>query len=238
MTRCGLGLITLFLGPLAFSPIAQGDSSTSSIPKEHQFPPTRITPQKGVLLVAKRSMRDPRFQRTVVLLLAHGDEGTLGLIINRPTDIPLSQALPELAVPAKEPHILFFGGPVGINMLIFLVRTGAPLQQAAHVMADVYYSADKDTLEQLLKEHRDAHELRLYVGHSGWAPGQLAAEIARGDWLLVRGDSKTVFEKDLESIWPELIEQRPPPGMIVDPRGRKPGAPVVLRLLRAAPDPG
>lgn len=227
MSSCGLRLIILLLGSLAFLPIVHGDWSTASIPKN--FSPTRIVPQKGVFLVAKRSMPDPRFQRTVVLLLAHGDRGTLGLIINRPTEILLSRALPDLQVPDEEPHALFFGGPVGVNMLIFLVRSGAPLQQAEHVMADVYYSADRDTLEQLLTEHRGAKELRMYVGHSGWASGQLATEIARGDWLLVQGDSKTLFEKDLERIWPELIEKHAPPReMIVDHRELESAATIAM----------
>ncbi len=83
-------------------------------------------------------------------------------------------------------------------------------------MTDVYYSADRETLEALLKEQKDKRELRLYLGHSGWAPGQLAAEIARGDWLLTRASTVTVFQKDLHTIWPELIEQRPGPGMLID----------------------
>lgn len=222
MSSCGLRLIVFFLGSLAFLPLVHADSSSAAIPKDEQRSPSRVVPQKGVFLVAKPSMRDPRFQRTVVLLLIHEKDGTLGLIINRPTEIPVTRVLPDLPVPAEDehPHVLFFGGPVGMNILLFLVRTGDALEQAAHVMADVYYSADKDTLEQLLKEQRGTGQLRMYVGHSGWAPGQLAAEIARGDWLLVRADAQTIFKKDWDNVWPDLIERRPPPGLIVDyPRG-------------------
>ena len=97
-------------------------------------------------------------------------------------------------------------------------------------MGDVYYSADKDALERLLGGPTEKGRLRMYVCHSGWGAGQLNAEIARGDWLLVRADATTVFEKDWDSIWPELIEQRPPPGLIVDNHSGE-RAPVALSSI-------
>jgi putative transcriptional regulator len=96
------------------------------------------------------------------------------------------------------------------------VRSGAPPKQAAHVIADVYYSGDRNTLERLLNQQKGTNELRMYAGHSGWAPGQLAAEIAHGDWLVLQGDSKTVFGKEPERIWPDLIKDQPPPGVLVE----------------------
>lgn len=223
MSDYRLCLLVGLLGLTAFVPASRAHSELASLPKEYRLPPERtVVPQKGVFLVAKRSMPDPRFRQTVVLLLAHGDGGTLGLIINRPTDIPLSQALPNLNPATKEKHVLFFGGPVATNRLIFLIRSGVPLQDTAHVMADVYYSASRDTLEQVISGHKRANELRMFVGHSGWAPGQLPSEIARGDWLLVRADPRTIFEKDLDHIWPDLIDQQPPPGIFIDDRDHPP----------------
>ncbi len=205
----------LLLGLLICWLLAEGASGISSMPSQRE-PSGEVVPEKGVFLVANHDMPDPRFQRTVILLLAHGENGTLGLIINRPTKIQLPQALPDLKAPNKEQHVLFFGGPVALNTLIFLVRSGAPPEQAAHVMADIYYSGDKNTLERLLKQHKGADELRMYAGHSGWAPGQLAAEIAHGDWLVLRGDAKLVFGKEPERIWPDLIKSQPPPGVLVE----------------------
>ncbi len=190
-------------------------------PREHE----RVVPAAGVLLVAKPKMADPRFQETVVLLLAHGEEGTLGLILNRPTDLSLARLMPDLEAPEKERHVIFYGGPVGLNLLLYLVRgTDAP-DEARSVLGNVYYGADRDKLGKLLKGPQDAGTLRLYVGHAGWAPGQLAGEIARGDWLLVKGDSRIVFEGDLPNLWRELMQQ-PPPGMTIEaPRRPLPGMP-------------
>ncbi len=207
--------------------VSVGDTAVVSLPQERELPSPSLTPEKGIFLVAKPGMADPRFQRSVVLLLAHSDNGTLGLIINRPTDVPLSRVLPDLQAPDTERHALFFGGPVGMDMLIFLMRSGVPPEHARQVMNDVYFSVDRETLEQLLTKRKARSELRMYIGHSGWGPGQLAAEIARGDWLLARADSATVFEKDLQTIWPQLIDRPPTPGRFIQYHGSQPSAAVL-----------
>ena len=206
---------SLVLGLLMGWSLVYAASGVSPMLSQHALSGEVIL-QKGVFLVAHPDMLDPRFQQTVILLLSHGKRGTLGLIINRPTRIQLSQALPNLEIPNKARHLLFFGGPVGINSLLFLVRSIAPPEQAAQVMADVYYSGDRNTLERLLTHQKDPDALRLYAGHAGWGPGQLAAEIAQGDWLVAQGDAKTVFGKQPERLWPDLIKHHPPPGLLVE----------------------
>jgi putative transcriptional regulator len=151
-------------------------------------------------------LTDGPFSQSVVLLLDHGEDGTLGVIINRATKIRLSEVLPEL--PGGKSHELFFGGPVGINGLLFVFRGGELPKGANHVMGDVYFSADKEVLDKLLEQRRRAEELHLYLGYAGWASGQLDWEISRGSWQLLRADARTVFEKDPETIWPDLVEDK------------------------------
>jgi putative transcriptional regulator len=217
--------------------VSVGDTAVVSVPEQPELPSPSLTPEKGIFLVAKPGMADPRFQRSVVLVLAHSDKGTLGLIINRSTDVPLSRVLPDLQAPDAERHALFFGGPVGMDILIFLVRSGAPPEHARHVMTDVYFSVDRETLEQLLTKHKARSELRLYIGHSGWGPGQLAAEIARGDWLLTRADSATVFEKDLQTIWPQLIDRPSAPGRFIQYHGPQPATAVLQSSAASRANP-
>ena len=220
MLRYRLHIVVVILGLSVFLPVVQGHVAVSSIPREDRILPGRTAPQKGAFLVAKRNMPDSRFRQTVILLLEHGNKGTLGLIINRPTDIPLSRALPDLDSITDEKHLLFLGGPVTPDRLIFLVRSPAPPKETAHIMADIYYSASKDALGRAIKQRKGSQELRMFLGHSGWAAGQLDAELARGDWLVVQADPRTVFDQDLKHIWPQLIEQDPGPGMIIDNRHR------------------
>ena len=196
-----------------------GDSAlvVSAAVLSEQWSPAEeeVEPSKGVFLVANPGLPDPRFRRTVVLLLAHGESGTMGLIVNRATDIPLSEVLPGLDGSRRESHVLFFGGPVALNGIIFLTRSGAPPEGTSHVMEDVYFSGDKEVLQHLLGEKKPTDELRLYVGHSGWAPGQLASEIERGSWRLVRADAHTVFEMDTDTVWRYFIEPPALPPIVI-----------------------
>ena len=166
---------------------------------------TAIEPAKGVFLLAKPRVPGT-FKETVILLLAHNKEdGTIGVIINRTTNVTLSEALPDLEVEVEPPHQLFFGGPVAMNALIVLFRTGNPPEEAPHVMQDVYFSGERDVLEGLLKREKGANEMHIFMGYAGWGPGQLQWEINRGDWELAPGDRETVFEKEPELIWPGLM---------------------------------
>jgi putative transcriptional regulator len=163
-------------------------------------------------------MQDPRFRRSVVLLLEHGENGSLGLIVNKVTEISLPQVLPDLKDSGRESNWLFFGGPVGLDGILFLTRNVEPPERAEHVMEDVYYSGDRNLLEEFLGQNKGAGELRVFLGNSGWSPGQLAAEIAEGAWRLVLGDSDTLFEKDLDDLWPDLIgPPTPSPFMVQRP---------------------
>ncbi|MFO1433838.1 MAG: YqgE/AlgH family protein [Candidatus Competibacteraceae bacterium] len=166
--------------------------------------PLAITqPAAGVILVASRRMLDHRFRHAVILLLAHDDEGTVGLIINRPTDLSLADALPELSEQGAG-HRLFFGGPVALNTLMFLVRNPVPLAQATRVLDDIYVSSDRGTLEQLLGK-RTAVVMRLYFGYAGWGPGQLNAELANGSWQLFQTDADTLFQDQGDTLWEKFI---------------------------------
>ncbi len=192
-------------------------TSVSSVSQENVSQQS-LVPEKGVFLVATPGMQDPRFRRSVVLLLEHGEEGALGLIVKKVTEISLAEVLPDLEDSGEESSLLFFGGPVGLNGILFLTRNAEPLKRAEQVMEDVYYSGDKRLLEELMELDKGAGELRVFLGNAGWSPGQLAAEIKEGAWELVRGDSHTLFEEDLDDIWPGLIgPPTPSPFMVQRP---------------------
>lgn len=204
-----ISLLYLLLLPLA--------ASVSPVSKEHASQQA-VVPEKGIFLVATPGMQDPRFRRSVVLLLEHGEEGTLGLIVNKATEISLSQVLPDLDDSGEESGLLFFGGPVGLDGILFLTRNEQPPERAEPVMEDVYYSGDRMLLEELLGQNKGSGELRVFLGNSGWSPGQLAAEIREGAWKLVPGDSQMLFEADLDDIWPDLIgPPTPSPFMVQRP---------------------
>ena len=162
----------------------------------------KIVPQKGVFLVSRPAMADRRFRRAVILLLSHDREGSLGVILNRPTGVSVSKLFPN----SDDSQTLFYGGPVGLDGVMFLTRNAEPLEGATRVMNDIYFGGNRTTLERLLGARKTAAELRIYVGYAGWSPGQLATEIEGGAWRLVRGDPHTVFAKDAETIWQDMMD--------------------------------
>ena len=157
--------------------------------------------------MASQDMPDPRFQRTVILLIEYGKNGALGLVINRPTEIPLAEVLPDLGDANGKPHALFLGGPVALDTLMFLVRSKIPLDHGMPVLDNVYVSAHRATLKQLLDKSKPATDVRIYVGHAGWAPGQLDAELATGSWQLFEADPALLFHEKPTLLWEKFIKQ-------------------------------
>lgn len=163
--------------------------------------------EKGVFLVASRKLRDPRFRESVVLLINYGREGAAGLIINRPTEELLADALPNIAGIKKRTDVVYYGGPVQGDRMLMLIRARTKPKDSGSVLEDVYVSESRATLERLIKKPKKKEQFRIYAGLAGWAPGQLDFEMARGDWHISSADAQTIFEKKHTTIWPELIRR-------------------------------
>jgi putative transcriptional regulator len=132
----------------------------------------------GSLLVASEKLGDPNFAESVVLILEHDDDdGTLGLIINRRTEIPLARIFPDVKG-STDP--VYAGGPVSITAVQALLRLPSEANETQHVAGDVYATGNKDLIEKAVRERTAPSRFRLYVGYAGWAPGQLEAEARRG----------------------------------------------------------
>ena len=162
----------------------------------------------GVLLVAKPELVDPNFRETVVLITQPVlGGGPLGVILNRPTEVRLSEAWPAAgAVPEQFDHI-YAGGPVARNQIIFLVRSDAHIENGLRVLDNVYLSGDPELLKNIVAAEVKVKSLRAYAGYAGWAPRQLQAEIAVGGWYMLPADADTIFAADTTTMWPSLIRQ-------------------------------
>ena len=168
---------------------------------------TASLPAKGSFLVASRRLVDPRFQETVVLLISYGADGATGVIINRPTEVRLVDLLPSMEGLKDRADVVYYGGPLEGHRMLMLVRSGEKPEESGRVFGDVYFSSSKNTLESMLNAHKTAKQLRVYAGYAGWMPGQLDGEMSRGDWLIVRADARSIFEKKASEIWPELMRR-------------------------------
>lgn len=159
-------------------------------------------PERGFFLVAKPSILDPNFSRTVVLVTHAPDGATLGVILNRPTKQSLADVLPGNAQLARFTEPLHFGGPVEPVGLFALFRADSSPGQSFPVIDDVHLALHPATVEQLLLKPPAA--VRLFVGYAGWGPGQLKGELERGDWWIVEADADTIFRQNTATLWDEL----------------------------------
>jgi len=161
----------------------------------------------AIFLVASRELNDPNFRQTVILVTQPQRGGPWGVIINRPLDRRLSEVFTDQESLKGSKDVLFSGGPVDREGLVFVVRSDSPPTRAVPLLRDVYFTGDLEWIENRFKRSEPTRGMRVYAGRAGWAPGQLQREITRGGWHVYPADAETVFEKDPSRIWPELIEQ-------------------------------
>jgi putative transcriptional regulator len=163
---------------------------------------------RGSLIVATPLLREPTFARTVIVILAHdSDEGAFGVVVNRPVDLPVADAVPAVAELVSAPATLFDGGPVspGTAVALGLAAPGADADGWAFVTPPLV-TVDLDHDPALLAASLRA--LRVFVGYAGWAAGQLEGEIAEGAWYVVEmlpGDS---FTSEPERLWSAVLRRQ------------------------------
>jgi putative transcriptional regulator len=160
--------------------------------------------ERTLFLVAKPGLPDPNFRESVVLVTQVESGQTAGVIINRPTNRSLASILPgERFKRFTEP--VFFGGPVMSQGLYAVYRAQKRVGDSMTMLPGVFLALQASTLDELLQ--RPPQSIRFYSGLSGWAPGQLQAEIERGDWLVLNADADTVFTRytDAMGLWRRLL---------------------------------
>jgi putative transcriptional regulator len=162
---------------------------------------------EGKLLVAARGLPDPNFSETVVLLAQFGPEGAMGLILNRRTSVPLSRVFPKLTPRTGDASVLFVGGPVAADSVLALVRSTRAPKDSKPVVDDVHVVASRESLESQLSANADPSRVRVYLGYSGWGPGQLERETLLGSWHVVRAERGVVFDPDPAGLWEREIEK-------------------------------
>jgi putative transcriptional regulator len=163
------------------------------------------------LLVATPDLRDPNFSRSVVLMLEHSDEGALGVVLNRPVDLRVEEVLPDWAERASAPACLFVGGPVSPSSAIGLGRgadrgDGDGDGDGIDVLFDGLGTLDLDLEDGGTPP--DLADLRIFVGYSGWSPGQLEQELEAGGWLVLDLLPDDPFTADPSQLWARVLKRQ------------------------------
>jgi putative transcriptional regulator len=164
----------------------------------------------GRLLVATPTLVDPHFKRSVVLLLGHDDDGTLGVILNRPTSLRLNQILAGWgAVVAGDP-VVFEGGPVSTDSALAVAAAvgdgpAGGWRRLVGNLGLVDLDADPGSVGS------DLAAMRVFAGYAGWSAGQLDAEVADGAWYTAGAHPSDIFSDDPVDLWRRVLRRQPPP---------------------------
>lgn len=163
--------------------------------------------------MASPSLDDPNFHQTVLLIIEHGERGTVGLILNRPTNVLLSEALPDFTVLKRTTYRLFAGGPVERRQLVLLFRLTRLLPDTRQIIDGIYVGTPR-VLERIMTQPKPTETFRAFAGFAGWAPGQLEYEMREGAWGVLPSDSFNIFDKDPAMLWPDCINRLQAPKTI------------------------
>jgi putative transcriptional regulator len=159
---------------------------------------------KGHLLVAGPRLIDPNFRRAVVLVGEHGDDGALGVILNRTSEATVDDALPELTALVDGADTIHVGGPVQPSAVVVLAEFAHPERAGALVVANIGFlpsEVDPDELGELQRA-------RVFVGYAGWGPGQLDGELEEGSWIVEPAAPEDVFTPAPDELWSDVLRRK------------------------------
>jgi putative transcriptional regulator len=161
----------------------------------------------GKLLVASPNLADPNFAKTVVLLIRSDDQGIVGLILNRRTDLALSRVLEGIPGTKDRSDPAYLGGPVEVPAVTALLQSPDKVEGADHIFGGVYLISTRTLLEHTLAGRPDPQVFHVYLGYAGWTNDQLRREVELGAWFIFPADTGAVFNSEPRSLWPQMIRK-------------------------------
>lgn len=192
-----LALIVAVAGPRLIA--IAGAVAPGAAGARERAPKSTLT---AILLVAQDAVSDPNFAGSIVVVMNNLGPAPVGIIINRPMPLSVSRFFPKLKRLAQVHDKVYFGGPVEFGDVWYLFRAPTAPASAIRVCDGVYVSSDHELLLKLLARRKPMQGLRIFVGHAGWAPGQLEAEIEGGAWTPRRANARSIFRPEPLRPWP------------------------------------
>ena len=160
---------------------------------------------RGQLLIAGPTLIDPNFVRTVVLIGEHNEDGALGVVLNRPSETTVGEAVPDLEDLTDADDPVHVGGPVQPSAVLVLAEYEQPDQAQQLVTGSVGFVAVDDEGDRVATALGRA---RVFAGYAGWGPGQLEAELERDDWIVADSVEDDVFDEDAATLWSRVLDRQ------------------------------
>lgn len=160
----------------------------------------------GHLLLSNSSLFDPNFRRTVVLIGHHDEEGAVGVVLNRPLDVTVDEAVPPLAALVQPGDLVYQGGPVQPEAAVVVADFEDPTKAGVVALGSIGFlpeEADPDDLGAIRRA-------RVFAGYSGWGPGQLEEELGEDAWLVTPALPQDVFDEEPEQLWERVVARLGP----------------------------
>ena len=165
-----------------------------------------ILPAQGSILISEPFLQDAYFQRSVVLLVEHAKEGSMGFVLNKKTDLAVNSFFSDLDKIPDMP--IFLGGPVSSNRLFFIHSLGdLILPNAIKINVHLYFDGNFDALLQYIRNgHPVEGKIKFFLGYSGWMEGQLNQEISQNSWVVSRASNRSILLANGEDFWKQSLE--------------------------------
>lgn len=159
----------------------------------------------GQLLLASPSLRDPNFERTVVLIGIHSAEGSMGVVLNRPSEVTVAEAAPQLEQAVGDREAVYVGGPVQTSSIVYLAEFLDPALAGLLVLGRIGFPTPEAEIDEL---SRATERSRVFAGFAGWGEGQLESEMAAGDWIAQSALPDDVFTDVPDQLWSDVLTRK------------------------------
>jgi len=164
-----------------------------------------VKPARGKILISEPFLADYFFKRSVVLLAEHNEEGSFGVIVNKPVKARFNEVVKDF--PEFDTQ-LYLGGPVQGDSLFFIHTLGDQIPDSAEITRGIYWGGDIESVREMITLNLlDESNIRFYVGYSGWAANQLDEELKSNSWVVTNINRKQLFESKSKSLWPRLLNK-------------------------------
>ncbi len=176
----------------------------SETPENNNVPEKHGIPEKGKILISEPFLNDPNFKRTIILLTEHNEEGSVGFVLNKPTEYKLNQVVDDFP---EFSSLVYYGGPVQLNTLQFIYKGENIIEGSLEIMPGLFWGGSFDILRTLIESKAvNPDDFRFFLGYSGWDEGQINEELELNSWIVNDTSIDNIFSEEPDKLWREILK--------------------------------